>query len=67
LHEQKIKNIDLYRRYEKLNKVIDILKDKTKLILKNDNGYYIECEKYGYIDLTQQEYDLFNEVLNNEI
>ena len=63
LHEQKERNIDLYRRYEKLKKAIEILKDKSKLILKNDNGYYIECGKYGYLDLTQQEYELLKEVL----
>jgi hypothetical protein len=56
-------HLELMEEIEKLNKFIELLKDKTKLILKNDNGYYIECEKYGYIDLTQQEYDLFNEVL----
>ena len=65
LHEQKIKNIDLYRRYEKLKKAIEILKRDFYFEIQ-DNFLWI-YDKYGgaleTFSLNEEEIELLKEVL----
>lgn len=59
-------------KLEKLEKVIEILKDKFKFelgvtIVKDKTNYSLEClYNFSYFTITQEQYDLLKEVLGNE-
>ena len=56
----------LEKKIKKLEKVIDILKDKTRPELIPSNGKYILRTNAWHYVLTQQEYELLKEVLEND-
>ena len=58
---------NLKKEYQKLEKAIEIIKKICEITLNEDsefNGYSIEIN--GYMELSQEEFELLKEVINNE-
>ena len=70
LSQTKIDYVKTLSENEKLKKVIEFLKNKLTVEIKQhicSDSYYLDYSDYCYVDsnLTQQEYDLLKEVLGD--
>lgn len=69
VYEEQYKQLE--KKYENLEKVIEILKDKFKfelgvVVIKEKYYYSLEFVEHGYFTITKEQYELLKEVLEDD-